>query len=233
MNSASDNLEKMEEGSGRASGVLKVTPPQLGRVNGIGLSMAGARDRRDETYIKTHVFTLFFIPIIALGAYRVSNAPEGGWYFLGKEKLSGFAKGWNFLILSAIASAFLGGVWNSYTNTDEYLTQQEIKAAEEYTVEGDSLAAAQAYHKAASYEVAEFAPAILEGFQASIAQGLKSEDAKLYHDTVDLLVHSSFWPEIRAQYDTLYTEILTKAPSYCLTYPDDCLLYTSPSPRDA
>ena len=225
MNSESDNLEKMAaiEGSEGASGALKVTPPQLGTVNGIGLSMAGARDRRGETFIKTHVFTLFFIPIIALGAYRVSNAPEGGWYFLGREKLSSFAKGWNFLILSAIASAVLGGMWTSYTNSDEYLTKQEIKAAEEYTTKGDSLGAAQAYHKAASYEVEEFAPVILEGFQASIAHGLKSEDAKVYHDTVDLLVDSSFWPEIRAQYDTLYTEILTKAPTYCLTHPDEAL----------
>ncbi len=71
--------------------------PSLSTVNGIGCTVYGSRDHDPETgtYVKTHWFTFFFIPVFALGAYRVANAPSGGWYFIGREPLSGAAKAWN------------------------------------------------------------------------------------------------------------------------------------------
>src|SRR5262249_46444483 len=64
------------------------SPPSLHTINGIGTTIYGARDHDPETgtYVKTHWFCVLFIPVLALGAYRVADA-ERGWYFIGKEPL--------------------------------------------------------------------------------------------------------------------------------------------------
>ena len=58
------------------------TSPSLFTINGFGLSVYGARDHDEETntYVKTHCVCALFIPVLALGAYRVSEAEEG-WHF--------------------------------------------------------------------------------------------------------------------------------------------------------
>src|ERR1051325_291740 len=83
-------------------------PPTLHTINGIGTTVYGRRDFDEETgtYIKTHCFCFLFLPLVAIGAYRVADAgPGNGWYFIGKERLSPFAKAWNWSIL---ALALLG-----------------------------------------------------------------------------------------------------------------------------
>jgi hypothetical protein len=91
--------------------------PSLGTVNGIGTAVYGSRDHDPETgtYVKTHGFVVLFVPIVSLGAYRVADAPQGGWYFIGREPLSGLAKLWNLCVLLLV----LGGAgligWKTYT----------------------------------------------------------------------------------------------------------------------
>src|ERR1700722_7765111 len=70
--------------------------PNLHSVNGIGFCIYGNRDHDEEsaTYVKTRCFCVFFVPIVAVDAYRVANASEG-WFFLGKVPLSRLAFGWN------------------------------------------------------------------------------------------------------------------------------------------
>lgn len=82
--------------------------PVLFRINGCGFSVVGTRDRDPATgtYLTTYVFCIVFIPVLALTAYRVADAPGGGQYYLGREDLSGFAKGWNML-LAAMVSFFI------------------------------------------------------------------------------------------------------------------------------
>src|SRR5262245_39032608 len=83
--------------------------PSLSSVNGIGLAMYGQRDF-DEltgTYVKTHWFALLFIPIVAVGAYRVANASSGGWFFLGKVPVSRAARAWTVFLFACLLS--LGG----------------------------------------------------------------------------------------------------------------------------
>src|SRR5262245_29593490 len=65
-------------------------PPTLSTINGIGSMVYGQRDFDAETgtYVKTQCFCLLFIPIMALKAFRVADAPGGGWYFLGRVPLS-------------------------------------------------------------------------------------------------------------------------------------------------
>src|SRR4051794_38003230 len=60
-------------------------PPALTRINGIGTIVMGSRDPDPETgtYVTTLVVTAVFVPVLAVGASRVADAPGGGWYFVG------------------------------------------------------------------------------------------------------------------------------------------------------
>ena len=79
------------------------SPPALFTLNGVGTTLYGARDRRpDGSYVRTYFFVILFVPILALKAYRVVDAPGGGWYFVGRERLSGLCKAFNALVLGAI-----------------------------------------------------------------------------------------------------------------------------------
>ena len=88
-------------------------PPTMFTLNGVGTTVYGERDRHEltNTYVKTLVFCILFVPIFFISSYRVQDAEEGGWYFLGKEPLSGFAKGWNYLVLSFILVMVGVGTW--------------------------------------------------------------------------------------------------------------------------
>src|SRR5436190_17817695 len=107
------------------------SPPTLIRINGIGSGMYGHRDFDEDTatYVKTHCICLVFLPIIALGAYRVADA-ERGWYFIGKDRLSSFAKSCNFgaLLLSLMFAAIVAE--HSYTTSPAYIARQPLRKAE-------------------------------------------------------------------------------------------------------
>src|SRR5262245_24371596 len=95
------------------------SPPPLQTVNGVGLMVYGSRDydQGTNTYVVTLCFTFLFIPIFALSAYRVSSAPQGGWYFYGKVPLSMVARGWNVLVLLGILVG-AGSIWYSIRSND-------------------------------------------------------------------------------------------------------------------
>src|SRR5262245_35537721 len=120
------------------------SPPSLWTVNGIGTMAYGARDYdpMTHTYVKTQCLCLVFIPVLALGAYRVADAPEGGWYFLGKVPLSRLARFWNFLLLGLIAGGIGLFFWVRHTSSPEYLARQKL-------AEGARLAEAKQLGKAA------------------------------------------------------------------------------------
>ena len=130
---------------------LKRTP-SLMTINGIGVRLYGQRDWDESTraHVKTLCFTILYIPLLALGAYRVVEAENGGWYFLGKEPLSRFARTWNWamaLVVSILMAAI--GV-NSYTSSPQYLARQELKRAGQYLAEGKPLSAAESYRHVAT-----------------------------------------------------------------------------------
>ena len=96
--------------------------PALGNVYGIGTTLIGRRDYDVETgsYVGTHCVTVFFIPLFAIGAYRVVDAPGGGWYCLGKVPLSGFARVAGVSVLMALLAIGGGVWWKHHTGTPEY-----------------------------------------------------------------------------------------------------------------
>src|ERR1700677_4556547 len=119
-------------------------PPTLSSINGIGTFAYGHRDHDVETgtYVLTHFFGIVFIPLIALGAYRVADAPAGGWYFLGKVPLSRLAWNWNWALLFLIC-ATAGTIFYVVRSRDpEHMAAAQL-------AEADSLAAADKVGKAA------------------------------------------------------------------------------------
>jgi tetratricopeptide (TPR) repeat protein len=121
--------------------------PSLQTVNGIGCALYGRRDEDPETgtYVATHYFTVLFVPLCALGAYRVIQAQEGGWYFLGREPLSGGARLFNYLSLLVIVGlvGLVGGL--IYTGTDSYKTGRKLAEADRLVEQGQAGQAAGLY----------------------------------------------------------------------------------------
>ncbi len=105
--------------------------PTLFSINGFGFRIYGNRDEHPETksYVATHFLTALYIPVIALGAYRIVETEEGS-YFLGKEKLSNFAKNFNYLILSLILTVIGAIGWQEHVNSDNYKAGKDMEKAE-------------------------------------------------------------------------------------------------------
>jgi hypothetical protein len=163
--------------------------PSLSTFHGIGTMLVGRRDVDEETdtYVKTHCFTVLFVPLVALGAYRVADAPGGGWYFLGKVPLSGFARAWNraFGVL-AVVCAGLGG-WVAYTRSEDYKAGEALARAERLAEEGDGKQAAELYREVMLGPSSK-APAARERFDALVADppGGLADAAGVYRVAVEL-----------------------------------------------
>ena len=124
-------------------------PPSMFTYNGMGATVYGRRDfdPQSQTYIKTHVICLLFVPFLAIGSYRVQDCETGGWYFLGKVPMSGLAKVYNYLMIAAVL-AFAGTLYmDSYKNSPEYIAEQNIAKADTLLKEGKKIEAAKAYIK--------------------------------------------------------------------------------------
>src|SRR6476659_9856420 len=126
-------------------------PPSLSTVNGIGLTVYGQRDldAATGTYVKTHWFAFAFIPLVAVGAYRVGDAPGGGWYFFGKVPVSRLARAWSFILVALIVGGAGFLVWNSHTRTPEYQAKKKLREADELREQGKLSGAAQKYGEVA------------------------------------------------------------------------------------
>ena len=105
--------------------------PSMQTINGIGTSAYGSRDFDPETgtYVKTLWVTVVFIPIVPLAAYRVADAPNGGWYFLGKVPVSGAAKSWALFLLLAVLGVSGYFWWDHHTGTPSYHAGQKMARA--------------------------------------------------------------------------------------------------------
>lgn len=138
----------MEELFARFPDMRPVTSvPSLYTLNGFGTTLIGRRDYDPETgtYVKTHCLCALFIPVVALGSYRVADAPNGGWYFVGKVPLSRFAKratlGFVLAVLAAVGA--IAGV--QYTRSPEFKAGRAIAEADDQAAGGNPGRAAEGY----------------------------------------------------------------------------------------
>ena len=125
------------------------TTPRLFRMNGCGMSVYGKRDydAETQTYVKTYAICVLFIPLIALGAYRVVDARSGGWYFIGKEPLSNFARSWNMAMGLLAIFGVAAIAWNIHTTSPEYLAREQMQRASEFMQAGKPMQAAGIYRQ--------------------------------------------------------------------------------------
>jgi len=126
--------------------------PRLFSINGIGTIMYGmrSRDRESGTYVKTHCLCFVFLPILALGAYRVAKvAGHDGWFLLGKVPLSRLARFWNCGVLISVVGIAVVSFWNQHTDSREYIAAQKMEQAEDLVAEGKLLPACRLYRNLA------------------------------------------------------------------------------------
>jgi tetratricopeptide (TPR) repeat protein len=150
--------------------------PVLWTINGIGLTMYGKRDVDTETgtYVKTHCFSVLFIPVLAIGAYRVADA-ERGWYFLARDRLSSFAVSCNVgLVLLAL---LFGSIMakQAYFNSPEYQAREKLKQAAAALRDGNARRAVGLYRQVA--EGPARAEEGRQGLSASMEACLTNSDA--------------------------------------------------------
>lgn len=86
--------------------------------------------------------------MLALGAYRVADA-ERGWYFIGREPLSGLVKLWNWLLVLGVAFATGGGFWYHHVSSADYRAGRLLAEAERAAAAGQVGEAAQLYRDVA------------------------------------------------------------------------------------
>ncbi len=121
-------------------------PPSLQTANTIGTAMFGRRDYDDatDTYIKTCCFSVLLIPLIAFGAYRVSDA-WGGWHFFGRVPLSAFAKLWNAIFVPLVLTCIGLVSWHYYTTTPSFVARSQLREAHRLLEQGKVCDAASLY----------------------------------------------------------------------------------------
>jgi len=154
------------------------TPAVLYRVNGIGFGMFGSRDedRDTGTYVKTWCLSLLFIPVFALRAYRVADAQNGGWYFLGRVPLSPIAKACNLLILAGVLSLVGRGWWASHTSSPEYRANALVADAAAAAERGQYVEAAATWRQAIRVS-ASVAGAVVEGVRGTLDKEMDGRGA--------------------------------------------------------
>ncbi|MFK7788109.1 MAG: hypothetical protein AB8C95_01280 [Phycisphaeraceae bacterium] len=121
--------------------------PPLSRINGFGFGLYGSRDndREQGLHVKTLCLCALFIPVFSLRSYVVANADNGGWYFLAKVPLSGFAKLMNIALVAAVLCIAGGIAITGYTGSAAYKAGQQLAEAQDAQAAGDLGQAAQLY----------------------------------------------------------------------------------------
>lgn len=155
--------------------------PALFRINGFGFGMYGRRDRWDDgTHVATWCLSALWLPILPIRAYRVFDHGDGSFTFFAKQRLSGFARAFQAIVLAGVV---LGGgalAAESYLNSPERLSRLalvEAKAAgpEEAAARYERLLSTWAYSGAPDV-LDEAAEALLRHYASKVPSPLSPRD---------------------------------------------------------
>ncbi|MCI0461313.1 MAG: hypothetical protein L0Z62_30565 [Gemmataceae bacterium] len=149
------------------------TPPWLGLVAGFGTALLGACDYDEDTntYVKVRYLCVLGIPVLALGAYRVVDRPQG-YLFLGRQPLPDRARLWNGLALCLVLGLASYGAWYAHTSSPGYLAGRVLAEADQLAAAGDIAQAASLYRDVAVGNT-EHAPRARERLQELLAEPLR------------------------------------------------------------
>ncbi|MBI1917931.1 MAG: hypothetical protein HYS12_24825 [Planctomycetes bacterium] len=172
--------------------------PSLSTVAGIGCMVYGRRevDAETGTYVKTHWFTLLFVPVFALGAYRVADAPPG-WHFHGREPLSPGAKAWNVGILCLLLGLIGFVWWNVRTNSEAALVRKKVDEADRLAEAGDLEKAALIYREVGQGRTTVAAEAV-EKFKGLLGDRLDRASLRTVNTVLRLAVAWPEFPDVQA-----------------------------------
>jgi hypothetical protein len=102
--------------------------PPLFRINGCGASIYGERDRRpDGSYVTTYCVCLLFVPVWPISAYRVVDHGNGSYGFMAKEPLSGFARGYRWVLAGFVALWIASAGITSWLNDPSRLARNAFE----------------------------------------------------------------------------------------------------------
>ncbi|MBX3157677.1 MAG: hypothetical protein KF773_17020 [Deltaproteobacteria bacterium] len=142
--------------------------PTLYRWNGIGLGFYGRRDHwPDGSYATTHCFSLVYVPLIPVGAYRVRDAVDG-YMIMARERLSTFAKVARIAVVAGIVALIAGFAIHTYLNDPTRVANQRFERA--LDTEGKTPEAALAALDEALGDVYRVDPARVERAGAAVVE---------------------------------------------------------------
>jgi hypothetical protein len=125
--------------------------PLLGNIFGCGLILYGGRDQDPDfgTVIKTRYLCAFYIPLLALGAYRM-GLTDRGWMILGREPISTQAVWLNIMVL--LAGLGGGAVYGVHTliNSNWYVARRQMEQADGLVASGQVAEAVDLYEGVAT-----------------------------------------------------------------------------------
>jgi len=172
---------------------MKGAPP-LFRLNGCGTSMLGRRayDAETGTYVKTLVITLLFIPVLPITSYRVADAQDGGWYFIGKERISPQVRMIRSTLLLLALFAVLGVFSYARHHSPDATARRAIAAAEAAAAAGDHLDAANKAQMAAGIST-DYQARALELADQYLDAAFSSADPRDILRAFDLARDSRYW----------------------------------------
>ncbi|MFZ5440146.1 MAG: hypothetical protein ACOZQL_09070 [Myxococcota bacterium] len=148
--------------------------PSLFTLNGVGTSLYGRSDRRpDGSYVAALCFCVLFIPVFPLSAYRVADAGDRSYYFLGKVRLP---RAWR-IYRALVAAAVLLGIGGSMiaAELDSPSHRAKNAVAEALALEAkDEQAAARALDAVLTEFHGQVSPDVLApAFDAWLRLGMK------------------------------------------------------------
>ena len=153
-------------------------------------------DAETNTYVSTWCASLVFVPVWCLRAYRVAKS-QRGWYFLGREPLSGAAKGWNIALLCGIVFIVAGLKYDAYVSSPSYKAHKQMASANELVKGGHLADGAKIYQTlaVAGADESDNATAAMKGLvDNGCAQAPLSESAGVFASAAQVARRGSAVP---------------------------------------
>lgn len=198
-----------------------MNPPKLGRFLGFGFAMYGRRavDAAAGSFVMTRCLSLLWLPVLAIGAYRVSYKDEQ-LTFLEKDRLSALALLWNVLVVAA--TMVFGGILidEQVVNSPNWKAREQVKIAETLLQNGKEEAATREFMVVLQNQW-PLKDEARDGMKRSIRQLLNRKDVTSIHAGIDLIDEFEFL-------DT--TEIRSEAIALALPVAEE---HASTNPKEA
>ena len=196
--------------------------PTLYTLNGIGATFYGQRnyDKETNSYVTTHWFTILFVPIIPLAAYRVSSTGGNSYSIYGRVPLAPFLKKYRWAVLAAVILLI---IWanidsNSTTATSSIPTNSNGTASYSAPTNQDSSSTPDIESiaiEAERSEIKRMSANLDSQKQALDAQAASLDEMKSYIKSIeDTYTAESIPDSLHERYKSTIEDYNARLPSY-------------------